>query len=126
MYGLGVRNHILVLAFVTPTGTADINWDDGSQDTLKHLVSSARKSGASTKIVLSVGELFLSLFSFKHVNICVFSGGWGGSYWYSHAVSNDTNRKKLASTLYGAVKSYGLDGVHRLFPHLLTYLNEVI
>jgi len=46
-----------ILAFAIPNGTAGINWDDGSQNTLKNLVSSARKSGHETKIVLSVGNV---------------------------------------------------------------------
>lgn len=49
-----------ILAFAIPNGTAGINWDDGSQDTLKNLVSSARKSGHGTKIVLSVGNVVVS------------------------------------------------------------------
>ncbi|KAF8970627.1 glycoside hydrolase superfamily [Flammula alnicola] len=83
---------ILFFAFVTPNGTAGINWDDGSQDTLKKLVSSARNSGSGTKIVLSVG-------------------GWGGSHWYSQAMSTATNRAKLVDTLVETVNSYGLDGI---------------
>ena len=44
------------LAFVTPTGTSTLDWEDGDQGTLKEIVKAARASGAGTKIVLSVGE----------------------------------------------------------------------
>ncbi|KAF9484200.1 glycoside hydrolase family 18 protein [Pholiota conissans] len=83
---------VLFFAFVTPNGVAGISWDDGSQDTLKKLVSSAHGSGSATKIVLSVG-------------------GWGGSHWYSQAMSTSTNRTKLVNNLVEVVKSYGLDGI---------------
>lgn len=42
-------------AFVTPTEACTIKWDDDGMPALKRLVSSARKSGHGTKIVLSVG-----------------------------------------------------------------------
>ncbi|PPQ71398.1 hypothetical protein CVT26_011113 [Gymnopilus dilepis] len=83
---------ILYFAFVTPTGVAGISWDDGSQETLKQLVSAARNSGHGTKIVLSVG-------------------GWGGCHWYSQAMSTESNRSKLVKTLAETVESFGLDGI---------------
>ncbi|KAF8900154.1 glycoside hydrolase family 18 protein [Gymnopilus junonius] len=83
---------ILFFAFVTPNGTAGINWDEGSQETLKKLVSGARNSGQGTKIVLSVG-------------------GWSGSHWYSQAMSTERNRSKLVKILAETVESYSLDGI---------------
>ncbi|KDR78222.1 hypothetical protein GALMADRAFT_1307739 [Galerina marginata CBS 339.88] len=83
---------ILFFAFVTPNGTAGIDWDSGSQETLKALVSSAHSSGHETKIVLSMG-------------------GWSGSHWYSEAMSSASNRSKLVKTLADTIKSYGLDGI---------------
>ncbi|KAF5376626.1 hypothetical protein D9615_007898 [Tricholomella constricta] len=83
---------IIFFAFATPNASSTLNWDDGSQDTLRKLVFSARQSGKGTKIVLSVG-------------------GWGGSYWFSNAVINATNRTKFNDALVGAVQSFGLDGI---------------
>ncbi|KAL4266563.1 glycosyl hydrolase 18 family protein [Pleurotus pulmonarius] len=83
---------ILFYAFVVPNSSAKISWDSGSQDTLRSLVSSARKSGKGTKIVLSIG-------------------GWAGSYWFSNSMSNNDNRQRLANDLIGAVNSFGLDGI---------------
>ncbi|KAG7443202.1 glycoside hydrolase family 18 protein [Guyanagaster necrorhizus] len=83
---------ILFFAFVVPNSSSTINWDDGSQDTLRNLVSAACQSGHRTQIVLSIG-------------------GWGGSYWFSNSMSNATNRTKLINALVGAVNSFGLDGI---------------
>ncbi|KAK0216319.1 glycoside hydrolase family 18 protein [Armillaria fumosa] len=83
---------ILFFAFVVPNSSSTINWDDGSQDTLRDLVSAAHQSGHGTQIVLSIG-------------------GWGGSYWFSNSMSNATNRTKLVNALVGAVNSFGLDGI---------------
>ncbi|KAF8890746.1 glycoside hydrolase family 18 protein [Infundibulicybe gibba] len=83
---------IIFFAFAVPTSACTLRWDTGSQDTLKELVLGARKSGKGTKIVLSVG-------------------GWGGSYWWSHAVSTTANRSKMVGSLLDAVKSFGLDGI---------------
>ncbi|KAF9523268.1 glycoside hydrolase family 18 protein [Crepidotus variabilis] len=83
---------VLFFAFVTPTGTAGISWGDGTEEALKRLVSAARRSGHPTKIVLSVG-------------------GWGGSYWFSQAMSTTTNRLTLSTILTNIVALHGLDGV---------------
>ncbi|KIM37880.1 glycoside hydrolase family 18 protein [Hebeloma cylindrosporum] len=83
---------VIFFAFAIPNGTAGINWDDGSQDTLKDLVSCARKSGHGTKIVLSVG-------------------GWSGSHWFSQAMSTSINRNKLVKALSETVDAYHLDGI---------------
>ncbi|KAF7428523.1 hypothetical protein PC9H_007747 [Pleurotus ostreatus] len=83
---------VLFYAFVVPNSSSTISWDSGSQDTLRTLVSSARKSGKGTKIVLSIG-------------------GWAGSYWFSNSMSNNDNRQRLANELIGAVNSFGLDGI---------------
>lgn len=84
--------NIIFFASVTPDSTSTINWDAGSQDALWRLVTAARKSRKEMKIVLSIG-------------------GWGGSYWFSHATSNDFNRTKLTNALVSAVHTFGLDGV---------------
>ncbi|KAF8154277.1 glycoside hydrolase family 18 protein [Crassisporium funariophilum] len=83
---------VLFFAFVIVTRTAEISWDDGSESVLRKLVSGARSSGMSTKIVLSVG-------------------GWSGSHWYSEVMSSSSNRSKLVRTLVGVVDAYGLDGI---------------
>jgi chitinase len=100
----------LTLAFVTPSGTADINWDDGSQDTLKKLVSSAHKSGHGTKIVLSVGEVAVFSQLCLLVEYMRAIGGWGGSHWFCQAMSTPGNRSKLVKTLSAIVDMYHLDG----------------
>ncbi|KAJ7072791.1 glycoside hydrolase family 18 protein [Mycena amicta] len=64
---------ILDFAFATPNSSSTLTWDSGSQDILKRLVSSARASGAGTKIVLSVG-------------------GWGGSAFFHAACGSAANR----------------------------------
>ncbi|KAL1702144.1 glycoside hydrolase superfamily [Schizophyllum commune] len=81
---------LLFFAFATPNQSNGLNWDDGSQSTLKRLVSAAH--GAGTKVVLSVG-------------------GWGGSYWFSNAVSSKGNRSAFSSALADTVSQYNLDGV---------------
>ncbi|KAG6833416.1 hypothetical protein H0H87_007401 [Tephrocybe sp. NHM501043] len=83
---------ILFFAFAIPNASSTLDWDAGSQGTLKKLVSSARRSGEATKIVLSVG-------------------GWGGSHWFSDVVKGAANRTKFADTLVGVVNSFGLDGI---------------
>lgn len=83
---------ILFFAFATPNASSTLKWDSESQDTLRKLVSSARKSGKGTKIVLSVG-------------------GWLGSYWFSNAVKTAANRTKFHNALVEAVITFGLDGI---------------
>ncbi|KAG7443203.1 glycoside hydrolase family 18 protein [Guyanagaster necrorhizus] len=83
---------ILFFAFATPNSSSGLTWDSGSQAILQRLVTSARNSGKGTKIVLSVG-------------------GWGGSYWYSQAVSSPANRSTFTNALSSAVSTYGLDGI---------------
>ena len=46
-------------AFAYPDSSNGITWDDGSPSTLQRLVTSARKSGNGTKVVLSIGKLTL-------------------------------------------------------------------
>ncbi|KAL1674520.1 glycoside hydrolase superfamily [Schizophyllum commune] len=102
---------LLFFAFATPNQSNGLNWDDGSQSTLKRLVSAAH--GAGTKVVLSVG-------------------GWGGSYWFSNAVSSKGNRSAFSSALADAVSQYNLDGVDIDWVHnaadaanLLTLLKDI-
>ncbi|PBK85665.1 glycoside hydrolase family 18 protein [Armillaria gallica] len=83
---------ILLFAFATPNSSSGLAWDSGSQSILQRLVTSARNSGKGTKIVLSVG-------------------GWGGSYWFSQAVSSSANRSTFTNALSSAVSTYGLDGI---------------
>lgn len=78
-------------AFATPNSSSGVSWDSGSQSILKRLVTSARNSGKGTKIVLSIG-------------------GWGGSYWFSQAVSSSSNRGTFVNACSSAVNTYGLDG----------------
>ncbi|CAA7268385.1 unnamed protein product [Cyclocybe aegerita] len=97
---------VIFFAFVTPNGTAGINWDDGSEKVLQNLVVAARQSGHSTKIVLSVG-------------------GWGGCHWFSQVMSTSSNRTKFANTLVNTVNTYGLDGkaTTMMSSQLQTYLD---
>lgn len=81
---------LLFFAFATPNESNGLNWDSGSKNTLSRLVSAAHAAG--TKVVLSVG-------------------GWGGSYWFSNAVSSKANRATFADALLGAINQFGLDGV---------------
>ncbi|KXN90761.1 Chitinase A1 [Leucoagaricus sp. SymC.cos] len=83
---------ILFFAFATPNSSSTLTWDSGSQSILQRLVSAKKSSGKSTKIVLSVG-------------------GWGGSYWFSHACSSSANRTKFVNAMASAVNHYGLDGI---------------
>lgn len=83
---------ILFFAFATPNSSSGISWDSGSTSILQRLVSNAKKSGKGTKIVLSIG-------------------GWGGSYWFSQAMSSAANRTTFVNAAVNAVKTYGLDGI---------------
>ncbi|KAF7421003.1 hypothetical protein PC9H_011522 [Pleurotus ostreatus] len=83
---------ILFFAFAMPNSSSTLTWDSGAQDILRRLVTSARNSGKGTKIVLSVG-------------------GWGGSTWFSQAMSSSANRTTFKNSLTSAVNSFGLDGV---------------
>ena len=94
---------------------AGIDWDSGSQEALKKLVSAVRQSGHGTKIVLSVGTSpSCNRYDEILLNICALSprlGGWSGCHWYSQAMSTTSNRAKLVNNLVEAVNTYGLDGV---------------
>ncbi|KAM5542384.1 hypothetical protein V8D89_003843 [Ganoderma adspersum] len=83
---------ILLFAFATPNSSSGISWDDGSTSTLKTLVSAAHNSGQGTKVVLSIG-------------------GWGGSYWFSQAMSTSANRTTFVNACVSAVNTYSLDGI---------------
>ncbi|KIY68919.1 glycoside hydrolase family 18 protein [Cylindrobasidium torrendii FP15055 ss-10] len=83
---------ILFFAFAMPNQSSGLDWDSGGQDVLNRLVSSARNSGQGTKVVLSVG-------------------GWGGSYWFSNAVTNKTNRTTFVQAMADAINNHDLDGV---------------
>ncbi|EIN11117.1 glycoside hydrolase family 18 protein [Punctularia strigosozonata HHB-11173 SS5] len=83
---------ILFFAFATPNSSSTISWDDGATGTLKRLVSAANSSGKGTKIVLSIG-------------------GWGGSYYFSQAMSTSANRTKFVNAAVSAVNTYGLAGI---------------
>jgi hypothetical protein len=77
---------------------------------LWRLVSAARKSGKETRIVLSIGTQFFYL-SVRASDDPPIVGGWSGSYWFSHATSNDFNRTKLCNAIVGVVHAFGLDGL---------------
>ncbi|KAF8628575.1 hypothetical protein AX17_005971 [Amanita inopinata Kibby_2008] len=83
---------ILFFAFATPNSSNCLDWDEGSVEALKRLVSCARGSGYDTKIVLSVG-------------------GWDGCSCWSNAVANEQNRDTLNAALVGVVDDFGLDGI---------------
>ncbi|KAJ7099548.1 glycoside hydrolase superfamily [Mycena belliarum] len=83
---------ILFFAFVIPASPTSLTWDSETQSMLKRLVSSAKKSGKGTKIVLSVG-------------------GWTGSATFHQIAGSSANRSKFVSTLSGVVSKYGLDGI---------------
>ncbi|KAJ7188715.1 glycoside hydrolase [Mycena filopes] len=86
------RFDILNYAFAVPNSSSTLTWDDGSQAILKRLVASAKKSGAGTKIVLSVG-------------------GWGGSTWFHQAAGSAATRATFVGALTSAVTTFGLDGI---------------
>lgn len=83
---------LLYFAFATPSSSAGLAWDDGGQAILQRLVTSAKNSGHGTKVALSVG-------------------GWGGSYYFSQAVSSSANRTTFVNACVSAVNTYGLDGI---------------
>ncbi|KAJ2921654.1 hypothetical protein H1R20_g15441, partial [Candolleomyces eurysporus] len=83
---------ILYFAFAMPNSSSGLTWEGSDKDVLRRLVTSAKKSGHGTKIVLSVG-------------------GWGGCYWFSQACSTASNRTKFVKALIDAVKTYDLDGI---------------
>ncbi|EJF62190.1 glycoside hydrolase family 18 protein [Dichomitus squalens LYAD-421 SS1] len=83
---------ILLFAFATPNSSSGISWDSGATSTLKTLVSAAHNSGHATKIVLSIG-------------------GWGGSYYFSQAMSTSANRTTFVNACVSAVNTYNLDGI---------------
>ncbi|TFY53141.1 hypothetical protein EVJ58_g9619 [Rhodofomes roseus] len=82
---------MLLFAFATPNSSNKIDWDDGSTDTLKSLVSAAHGSGHGTKVVLSIG-------------------GWSGSTHFSQ-VMKPANRKTFVQACVDAVNTYNLDGI---------------
>ncbi|EPQ50562.1 glycoside hydrolase family 18 protein [Gloeophyllum trabeum ATCC 11539] len=83
---------ILLFAFATPNSSSTISWDSGATSLLKRLVSAANNSGHGTKVVLSIG-------------------GWGGSYWFSNAMSSSSNRTSFVNACVSAVNTYGLAGI---------------
>ncbi len=95
-----------------PNSSSTLTWDSGAQDILRRLVTSARNSGKGTKIVLSVGKShrLLNTLNFL-INIrSILLGGWGGSTWFSQAMSSSANRTTFKNSLTSAVNSFGLDG----------------
>ncbi|KAF7351122.1 Glycoside hydrolase family 18 protein [Mycena sanguinolenta] len=104
------RFDILNFAFAVPNSSSTLTWDDGSQDSLQRLVSSARSSGQGTKIVLSVGAYAIAWPNQTRVDV-EHPGGWGGSTFFSQAVSTAANRATFVSALSGAVSTFGLDGI---------------
>ncbi|OCH87345.1 hypothetical protein OBBRIDRAFT_837441 [Obba rivulosa] len=63
------RSDILFFAFATPNPSSTLSWNSGATSMLNTPVSSAHSSGHGNKIVLSIG-------------------GWGGSKWFSQAMSS--------------------------------------
>ncbi|KAJ6589903.1 glycoside hydrolase family 18 protein [Mycena vulgaris] len=83
---------ILFFAFAIPSSSSTLTWDSATQAILKRLVSSAKKSGKGTKVVLSVG-------------------GWTGSATFHQIAGSSSSRSKFVSTLSSVVAQYGLDGI---------------
>ncbi|KAI0336889.1 glycoside hydrolase [Trametopsis cervina] len=83
---------ILFFAFATPNSSSGISYDSGSTSILQRLSTAAHNSGKGTKVVLSIG-------------------GWGGSYWFSQAVSSAANRSTFVNAAVSAVNTYKLDGI---------------
>ncbi|KAI0751174.1 glycoside hydrolase family 18 protein [Daedaleopsis nitida] len=83
---------VLYFAFAVPNSSSGISFDSGSTSTLKTLVSSAHSSGKGTKVVLSIG-------------------GWGGSTYFSQAMSSSANRTTFVNACVSAVNTYSLDGI---------------
>ena len=95
-------------AFATPNSSSGISWDSGSQSILQRLVSSAKSSGQDTKIVLSIGRRTRTFSITTAFDTDL--GGWGGSYWFSQAMSTAANRSTFVNAAVNAVNTYGLDG----------------
>lgn len=57
------------LAFATPNDKSGINWEDGTQETLTKLISSARSSGYGTRIVLSIGSYYFHWYDLLNIHI---------------------------------------------------------
>ncbi|KZV96514.1 glycoside hydrolase family 18 protein [Exidia glandulosa HHB12029] len=84
---------VIFFAFATPNSSSTLSWDSSSSTSLvKRLVSAANSSGKGTKVALSVG-------------------GWGGSTWFSQAVSSSANRTTFVNSISSAINTYGLAGV---------------
>ncbi|KDR78221.1 hypothetical protein GALMADRAFT_138343 [Galerina marginata CBS 339.88] len=83
---------IIWFAFATPSSSSTVSLDSTSAAVLKRLVTAARSSGHSTRIVLSIG-------------------GWGGCQYYSQACSSSANRTTFSNSIVSTINSYGLDGV---------------
>ncbi|KAI0089280.1 glycoside hydrolase family 18 protein [Irpex rosettiformis] len=83
---------IIFFAFATPNSSNGISFDSGSTSILKRLVTAAHNSGKGTKVVLSIG-------------------GWGGSTYFSQAVSSSSARSTFVNAASSAVKTYSLDGI---------------
>ncbi|KAJ7125147.1 glycoside hydrolase family 18 protein [Mycena epipterygia] len=83
---------VLFFAFAIPNSSFTLTWDSPTKAILKRLVSSAKKSGRGTKIVLSVG-------------------GWTGSASFHQIAGSSANRSTFVSTLSSVVSQYGLDGI---------------
>ncbi|KAK0230974.1 glycoside hydrolase family 18 protein [Armillaria fumosa] len=77
-------------AFATPDEHFNLTWDDAASDLLARLVNFAH--GNSTKVKLSIG-------------------GWGGSRWFSTAISTEVNQQVFAGNIVNFYYVYGLDGI---------------
>ncbi|KAI0683182.1 glycoside hydrolase superfamily, partial [Cytidiella melzeri] len=83
---------ILFFAFATPNTSSSISYNSGSTSILQRLVTAAHNSGKGTIFVLSIG-------------------GWGGSYYFSQAVSSASNCSTSVNTAVNAVNTYDLDSI---------------
>ncbi|KAF7296006.1 Glycoside hydrolase family 18 protein [Mycena kentingensis (nom. inval.)] len=83
---------VLFFAFAIPDTSAKLTWDADAPAFLKQLVSSAKKSGKGTKVVLSVG-------------------GWTGSATFHQIAASSSLRGKFVSNLVKVVSDYALDGI---------------
>lgn len=82
---------LLFSAFAVPNATFHLNFDqDNSGDLLHRLTKLAHT--ANKRVKLSVG-------------------GWGGSKYFSKAVSTEANRQLFASRIVAIYDEFGIDGI---------------
>ncbi len=81
---------MIFYAFALPNANYGLDFNYGSNYMLKRLVAAAKPRG--TKVVLSIG-------------------GWGGSRYFSPAVSTPANRAVFIQNIKNVIADSGIDGV---------------